>query len=29
MMPMRVIVTNDSDKPVTLDDARIHLITAD
>ena len=28
MMPMRVIVTNDTDKPVTLDDARINLITA-
>ena len=28
-LPIRVIVTNDSDKPVTLDDARIHLITAD
>jgi hypothetical protein len=28
MMPMRVIVTNDTDKPVTLDDARIHVITA-
>ena len=28
MMPMRIIVTNDTDKPVTLDDARIHLITA-
>jgi hypothetical protein len=28
MLPIRVIVTNDSDKPVTLDDARIHFITA-
>ena len=29
MMPIRVIVTNDSEFAVTLDDARIHLITAD
>jgi len=29
MMPVRVIVTNDSEFTVTLDDARIHLITAD
>ena len=29
LMPIRVIVTNDTDKPVTLDDARIHFITAD
>jgi hypothetical protein len=28
MLPIRVIVTNDTDKPVTLDDARIHFITA-
>lgn len=28
-LPIRVIVTNDGDKPVTLDDARIHLITSD
>jgi hypothetical protein len=28
LMPMRIIVTNDTDKPVTLDDARIHFITA-
>jgi len=28
MLPMRVIVTNDTDKPVSLDDARIHFITA-
>ena len=28
LMPIRVIVTNDTDKPVTLDDARIHFITA-
>jgi hypothetical protein len=29
MMPVRVIVTNDSDFALTLDDARIHLIAAD
>jgi hypothetical protein len=29
MMPIRVIVTNDSEFAVTLDDARIHVITAD
>jgi hypothetical protein len=29
MMPIRVIVTNDSEFTVTLDDARIHLIAAD
>jgi len=29
MLPVRVIVTNDSDFAVNLDDARIHLITAD
>jgi len=29
LLPVRVIVTNDSDLPLTLDDARIHLITAD
>jgi hypothetical protein len=29
MMPIRVIVTNDSDFDVNLDDARIHVITAD
>jgi len=29
MLPIRVIVTNDSDKPLTLDDARIDFITAD
>jgi hypothetical protein len=29
MLPVRVIVTNDSEFTVTLDDARIHLITAD
>jgi hypothetical protein len=29
MMPIRVIVTNDSESTVTLDDARIHLIAAD
>jgi hypothetical protein len=28
LLPVRVIVTNDSDLPLTLDDARIHLITA-
>jgi hypothetical protein len=28
MMPIRVIVTNDSGQPLTLDDARIHLISA-
>ncbi len=27
LMPIRVIVTNDSEKPVTLDDARIHFIS--
>jgi hypothetical protein len=27
LLPVRVIVTNDSDLPLTLDDARIHLIT--
>ena len=29
LMPMRVIVTNDSEFALTLDDARIHLITGD
>jgi hypothetical protein len=29
LLPVRVIVTNDSELPLTLDDARIHLITAD
>ncbi len=29
MMPIRVIVTNDSDFALTLDDARIHLIAGD
>jgi len=29
MMPIRVIVTNDSEFAVNLDDARIHFITAD
>jgi hypothetical protein len=29
MLPVRVIVTNDSDFALTLDDARIHLITGD
>jgi hypothetical protein len=28
-MPMRVIVTNDSDQPLTLDEARIHFVPAD
>jgi hypothetical protein len=28
LLPVRVIVTNDSELPLTLDDARIHLITA-
>jgi hypothetical protein len=28
LLPIRVIVTNDTDKPVTLDDARIHFVTA-
>lgn len=28
-MPMRVIVTNDGDEPITLDDARILFISAD
>lgn len=28
MLPIRVIVTNDSERPVTLDDARIHFISA-
>ena len=28
-MPIRVIVTNDSDQALTLDDARIHFIAAD
>ncbi len=28
MMPIRVIVTNDGDRPVSLNDARIHLISA-
>ena len=28
-MPMRVIVTNDSEEALTLDDARIHFIAAD
>jgi hypothetical protein len=28
-LPVRVIVTNDSDGPVNLDDARIHFIAAD
>jgi hypothetical protein len=27
-MPIRVIVTNDGDKPINLEQARIHLITA-
>jgi len=27
-MPIRVIVTNDGDKPISLEQARIHLITA-
>ncbi|MEO6923470.1 MAG: hypothetical protein ABI142_06570 [Bryocella sp.] len=29
MLPIRVIVTNDSDEAVNLDDARIHFIAAD
>jgi hypothetical protein len=29
MLPIRVIVTNDSDFALTLDDARIHFISAD
>ena len=29
MMPIRVIVTNDSEFALTLDDARIHLIAGD
>lgn len=29
MMPIRVIVTNDSDKPLTLDDARIDVFASD
>ena len=29
MLPIRVIVTNDSEEPVNLDDARIHFIAAD
>jgi hypothetical protein len=29
MLPIRIIVTNDSDFPLTLDDARIHLIAGD
>jgi hypothetical protein len=29
MLPIRVIVTNDSEFDLTLDDARIHLISAD
>jgi hypothetical protein len=29
LMPIRIIVTNDSEFAVTLDDARIHVITAD
>lgn len=29
MMPIRIIVTNDSELALTLDDARIHLITGD
>jgi len=29
MLPIRVIVTNDSELPLTLDDARIHFIAAD
>jgi hypothetical protein len=28
MLPIRVIVTNDSERPLTLDDARIHFISA-
>ncbi|QMV19293.1 hypothetical protein GOB94_11830 [Granulicella sp. 5B5] len=28
MLPIRVIVTNDSNNPLTLDDARIHFISA-
>jgi hypothetical protein len=27
-MPIRIIVTNDGDKPINLEQARIHLITA-
>jgi hypothetical protein len=27
LLPIRVIVTNESDKPVTLDDARIHFLS--
>jgi hypothetical protein len=29
ILPVRIIVTNDTELPVTLDDARIHFITAD
>lgn len=29
MLPVRVIVTNDSDRPITLEEARIDLIAAD
>jgi hypothetical protein len=29
MLPIRIIVTNDSELTLTLDDARIHFITAD
>jgi hypothetical protein len=29
ILPIRVIVTNDTELPITLDDARIHLVTAD
>ncbi len=29
IMPVRMIVTNDSDKPIKLDQARIYFITAD
>ena len=27
-MPIRIIVTNDGDKPINLEQARIHLILA-
>ena len=29
MLPIRVIVTNDADEPLSLDEARIHFIAAD
>jgi hypothetical protein len=29
ILPIRVIVTNSTELPITLDDARIHLVTAD